>query len=309
MFKRKFSYGLEILGDRALPSVTLINGVMEVVGSTGADNIRVTVPSPGMIRVTCDSTGDDRVFSQSAVASILVRPRGGDDFVAVGPSITIRSEVRGWSGNDNILGGGGDDTLLGGGGDDTVNGRGGDDTLIGQHGNDHLFGEAGDDRIFGDTGDDNSPAGDDDMHGGIGDDQLRGGRGRDVGDGGDGNDDVAGALDLETELIAVFTSGQGRAEFKFGPDNGGIEREFEFEVEDLTPNGTAAVFVDGVPVGTAALDALGNGGFNFETDFDANRDGVANFPANFPEIAVGSVVTVQLNGVTVRQGTFTAVVQ
>lgn len=309
MSQRKFSHGLETLGDRALPSVTLVNGLMEVVGSTGPDSIRVTIPSPGMVRVTCDSTGDDRVFSQSDVTGILVRPRGGDDVVVVGPNITTPAEVRGWSGNDSILGGGGNDTLLGGGGDDNVNGRSGDDTIIGQHGSDHLYGEAGDDRIFGDTGDDSSPAGDDDMHGGSGDDHLRGGGGRDVGDGGDGNDDVAGAVDLDTELIAIFTGGQGSAEFKFGPDDGGIEREFEVEVEDLTPNGTAAVFVDGMAVGTIALDPLGDGQFNYGTDFDADRDGVANFPADFPEVGVGSVVTVQLNGVTVREGTFTQAVR
>jgi hypothetical protein len=42
-------------------------------------------------------------------------------------------------------------------------------------------------------------------------------------------------------------------------------------------------------------------------DFDRNNDGNVDFPPGFPEIHAGSSVSVLLNGVVVRQGTFVEV--
>ncbi|MCE9560777.1 MAG: hypothetical protein K8U57_01855 [Planctomycetes bacterium] len=328
---RKFRLGCELLGDRSLPSATLTSGLLDVVGTTGSDIIRVTLSSPTSIHVTVSGTGEDLTFDRSQVTSILIRPRAGDDVVVVGPSILTHAEVRGWSGNDNILGGGGDDTLLGGGGDDTVNGRGGNDTVVGQAGNDHLFGELGDDRLIGDAMADDGHGGNDDLHGGdgnddlsgrsgndhlfgelgddrgngeLGDDSIDGGSGRDVGQGGGGTDNVTNAVNLDTQLSAVFTGGAGNASFKFGPEDGGVEREFEVEVEGLSPNATASVLVDGQSVGTIALDSVGAGKFKLGGSFDSGHNGNVAVPSGFPEVHVGSIVSVQLNGATVRQGTF-----
>jgi hypothetical protein len=290
---RKFRPQFEFLGDRALPSVTLTDGLLEVVGATTDDTIRVTLASPTQVRVTDSGTGEDRTFDRSSIDRILVRSRGGDDIVVVGPNITTPAEVRAWSGNDTVLGGGGDDTILGGGGDDSLDGRGGNDDITGQAGNDHLAGGAGDDRLFGDFRQD----------GGVrGDDHIDGGSGRDWALGGPGSDDVSDAFDTETELAAAFAG--GGAAFKFGPEDGGIEREFEVEVEGLTPNATATVQVDGVSVGTIDLDPTGSGQLKLSMSFDGNHDGVVEFPAGFPDISAGSAVVVQVNGTTAREGTF-----
>lgn len=282
-FRSTFRPTVESLDQRALPSATLTNHVLDVGGTSTDDFIRVSFAAPNQLRVTIPSTGEDVTFDRGQVTKILVRGLGGNDLIVVGPNLKTPAEVRGWVGDDTILGGGADDKLLGGSGNDNLNGRGG---------NDQVLGEAGDDRV----------------NGGLGDDSINGGSGRDLAEVSGGNDDISNCMDLDTELIALFTSGQGKAEYKFGPDNGGIEREFDVEVEALTPNGTAGVFVDGQSVGVIALDSLGAGQFKLATDFDANHDGVADFPAGFPEIGVGSIVTVQLNGNVVQQGTFSPAV-
>lgn len=102
----KFSPRLESLDDRSLMSVTLSNGLLTVVGTTGADQIRVTLASPTVLQVTVDTTGDIRQFNLSAVNSILVRALAGNDFVLIGPNIKIHAEVHGGLGNDTIFGGG-----------------------------------------------------------------------------------------------------------------------------------------------------------------------------------------------------------
>ncbi|MFO0823670.1 MAG: hypothetical protein U0792_11230 [Gemmataceae bacterium] len=297
MFSRKsFLPGMESLGERSLPSATLTNHVLEVVGTGSNDFIRVAFAAPNQLRVTIPSTGEDVLFDRGQVTTIRVRALGGDDTVVIGPNLQIQAEVRAWTGNDTVLGGGADDTLVGGSGDDNMNGRGGNDTIHGGEDNDSLTGGSGNNDLFGEAGDDR-------LNGGLGDDSIDGGSGRDIAKGGGGTDDIGNSTNLDTELTAVFTGGGG-ANFKFGPDNGGIEREFEVEVEDLTPNGTAGIFVDGQSVGSISLDALGAGQFKLETDFDTDHDGVASFPAGFPEISVGSIVTIQQNGNVVRQGTF-----
>jgi uncharacterized secreted protein with C-terminal beta-propeller domain len=143
----KFRPRIQALDDRALPAATLSNGLLEVVGTTGADLIRVTLADPGTLHVTDSGTGEDNTFELSAVSNILVRSRAGDDTVVIGPKITIPAEVRAWSGNDTIRGGGGNDTLLGGGGDDTIDGRFGDNRIDGGEGNNTLRAGAGADQI------------------------------------------------------------------------------------------------------------------------------------------------------------------
>src|SRR5690242_8605173 len=104
--KTKFGFTprVEALDDRALLSVTLTNGLLEVVGATTDDTIRVTELSPTQIHVTDSGTGDDQTFDMSQVSHMLIRSRGGDDFVAVGPNIMIPAEIRAWSGDDTVRG-------------------------------------------------------------------------------------------------------------------------------------------------------------------------------------------------------------
>ena len=102
--------------------------------------------------------------------------------------------------------------------------------------------------------------------------RIDGGSGRDGCRGGDGDDDIRNGFDLDTELIAVFSGGQGDAEFKFGPEDGFMEREFEVEVEDLPGGVTLGVFVDGVGVGTITTNGVGDGRLEYELDFSGDND-------------------------------------
>jgi len=271
---------LDQLDSRALPSVSLVGGVLTVGGTGSADAITVSHPSADVIQVNISSTGEVRRFASSKVNEIEVRGGLGDDFITVGQGVTLSSSLFGGRGHDIIRGGGGNDTIHGGRGADSIRGRGGNDDLLGDDG-------------------------DDDIRGGVGDDSLNGGNGRDDCNGGDGTDDVSNGMDAETELTAVLTgTGSGAASFGFNTDPSEIEREFEVEAEDQTPGATATVFVDGVSVGTMTIDAFGKGELKFKLNFDSDHDGVIEFPANFPEIHTGSTIAVQVNGADVLTGTF-----
>lgn len=284
----------EVLSERSLPSITLSGGVLQVVGTSGADLIHVT-KSGDQIHVQINSTGETQSFSASAVTSLDIRCGNGDDRVSVASSITADANVRGGGGNDVVVGGSGDDNLVGGSGSDTLRGRGGNDTVYGQDDDDTCDGGAGNDHCHGGRGND-------DLRGGDGDDSLNGSSGRDLCQRGRGNDSVSSAIDLDTELIAVFTNGS--AEFKFGPNDGGWEREFEVEIEDQLPATTFNVVVNGVVVGTLTTDSFGSGQLKYELDFDSDSDGSPEFPPGFPEIQVGSTIAIMRNGSVVAQGTF-----
>jgi len=81
----RFHPRIQTLDDRTLPAVILTNGLLEVVGTTGADLIRVTLSNPETLHVTDSGTGEDTTFAMSQVTNILVRARGGDDYVVIGP--------------------------------------------------------------------------------------------------------------------------------------------------------------------------------------------------------------------------------
>jgi Ca2+-binding RTX toxin-like protein len=248
-------------------------------GTAGSESITVWRPTADNIQVNISSTGEIRRFHAANVNSIDLRAGGGHDFITLGLGLTCNSAIRGGGGNDVITGGGGNDTVLGSYGNDRIRGRSGNDDLRGEWGSD-------------------------DIRGGSGDDSIDGGSGRDGCRGGDGDDDISNGMDMDTELIAIFNGGQGDAEFKFGPEDGGIEREFEVEVEDLPSGVTLGVFVDGVSVGTMTTNAFGDARLEYELDFDRDDNGSVDFPPGFPEIHVGSVVQVRLNESVVREGTF-----
>lgn len=284
----------EVLSERSLPSITLSGGLLQVIGTSGSDVIQVT-KSGDQIRVQISSTGETQSFNSSLITGLDIRCGSGDDRVSVVSSITADAVVRGSGGNDVLVGGSGDDNLAGGSGRDTLRGRGGDDILNGHDDDDICDGGTGNDHCHGGRGND-------DLRGGDGDDSLNGNSGRDLCRRGRGNDSVSSGLDLETELIAVFTNGS--AEFKFGPDDGGWEREFEVEIEDQLPTTTFNVVVDGVTIGAFTTNSIGSGQLKYELDFDSDSDGSLEFPPGFPEVQVGSTIAIMRNGSVVAQGTF-----
>ena len=62
--------------------------------------------------------------------------------------------IRGFGGNDQLLGNAGDDCLVGGDGNDEIIGNEGDDNMWGGDGNDAVDGGPDSDRLVGDMGDD-----------------------------------------------------------------------------------------------------------------------------------------------------------
>ncbi len=78
--------------------------------------------------------------------------KAGDDVLFIQEDVTVRAEVSGGAGRDNLAGGGGNDRLDGGTEDDSLIGNGGNDELLGGEGNDNLDGGKGADMLDGGNG-------------------------------------------------------------------------------------------------------------------------------------------------------------
>ncbi|WP_439632036.1 calcium-binding protein [Gemmata sp.] len=275
---------IETLGGRALPSVTLTDGFLDVEGTTGPDEIRVTLASPEALQVTIDSTGEARQFPLAGVRDILIRAKAGDDVVVIGPGVTVPAEVRGWAGYDTILGGGGDDTILGGGGNDYIQGRGGDDRIFGQAGDDYLLGQGGNDAIDGQAG-------------------------SDLLAGGGGINTLTNGTDIEFTFLAPLPGGVGSVALATDGMNF-LGKTFTATATNAAPNASADVSVAGVPIGRLATDASGNGQFVYRVNYDADGDGLPDFlngtPAPFPEVTPLTEVTATVTSPV--QQTFTATI-
>lgn len=185
-----------------LPTATLEDGVLRVIGTDGPDEIEVRrVDGGGMASDGPDEEAYYRVeylrtpkgrrpserdilgsvtFRLDLVRRVEVHGGKGDDRISVSPStkgegrlgmVRRPSVLMGGDGNDHLRGGLSRDTLWGGRGDDLLVGVSGADELRGQRGNDTLLGNDGDDRLIG-------GAGDDSLSGGPGLDELLGGGGR-----------------------------------------------------------------------------------------------------------------------------------
>src|SRR5918998_3299902 len=68
---------IEGLENRQLLSATLVNGVLTVTGTAGADRIELERKSSDRLRLR--ENGRDRLFSYAAVQSIVVNGLGGSD--------------------------------------------------------------------------------------------------------------------------------------------------------------------------------------------------------------------------------------
>jgi Ca2+-binding RTX toxin-like protein len=171
---------IEGLESRQLLSATLVNGVLTVTGTGGADRIKIERSSSSSLRV--EENGRRRNFSYAAVQSVVVNSLAGGDRIELehdgSEAVNKPSTLNGGDGNDRIEGGPNADTVSGGAGNDEIRGRAGNDVLSGDAGNDRIDGDSGMDVIFGGDGDD-------DLKGGSGFDRLTGGVGND--DFGDGD--------------------------------------------------------------------------------------------------------------------------
>jgi Ca2+-binding RTX toxin-like protein len=186
------------LDDRLVPSVSVVNGNIQVLSTQGSDTVVVrqsgsnyAVERNGVITlVTASSvTGGDVLFNGYG---------GADTFINL---TALRSRVNG---------GAGDDLLIGGSGNDLLEGGGGSDTLIGGDGSDELFGysKAAPDGEWS-PNDLSGGDGTDFIHGSNGHDTLDGGRGEDYLFGFDGNDTMYAGLGVYDTSYNYFNGGWG----------------------------------------------------------------------------------------------------
>ena len=276
---RAFRPRLECLDDRAMPSITLVEGVLTVIGSGAADGITVWKPAADRIQVDISNTGETRRMALANVTKIVIRGGALPDRIILGDGVIRPTEIFGGRGGDNIRGGGGVDTIHGGRGHDSIQGGGGNDILEGNEGRDIIRGGAGDDRVDGSNGLD----------------ALRGDLGTDI---------LLSGFDFDNQLAATFSASQGTAQLNFVVDDP-AKRTFVTDVKGLPANVTVSVVIDGRVVGTITTNSTGAGTLTRTFDFDSNGDDSPDFPAGCPELHVGSIVQIRLsNGTVVREATF-----
>ncbi|HEY2715125.1 MAG TPA: hypothetical protein VGI73_02780 [Solirubrobacterales bacterium] len=101
-----------------------------------------------------DGTENKLLCEAAAIAGFEINGNGGDDSLALAPTVPVPATLRGGPGDDKLFGGAGDDKLVGGPGNDVLVGRSGNDSLFGGPGDDQLSGGPGDDKLFGGSGTD-----------------------------------------------------------------------------------------------------------------------------------------------------------
>jgi len=193
---------------RLLASVALVGGVLTVLGTQGNDQITVSLRSGNTSQLSVDMDGGVHNFNVSAINSIFVFGRTGNDLIQVSNAngvVPFGVYFGGGANKDTIVGGNFDDTLRGSDDNDELTGGRGNDSLIGDDANDVLNGGSGDDFLNGGAGNDilsgnggndfvKGGADNDRLSGGAGDDQLWGNEGNDSLLGDDGNDLLVGGL-------------------------------------------------------------------------------------------------------------------
>lgn len=129
---------------RALPSALVVDGTLDLLGTERADIILLQQLGSNLyVWINGRLNGK---YSTSAIQSITVDARGGNDFVSL-LLVNIPSTINGGDGNDFLYGGSRNDTLNGGAGHDYLFGMAGNDTLNGDAGDDWLFGGVGSDSF------------------------------------------------------------------------------------------------------------------------------------------------------------------
>ncbi len=146
------------------------------------------------------------------------------DNTIVGNNASVDYELRGYGGNDKLIGNSGDDLLLGGDGSDTLSGGAGNDSLNGGDGDDYLIGGAGNDTLSG----------------GDGADQFFIDRGNNSYIGGNGGYDLLQFRELHTFTAGNAVTGYS-TEVTFNPYTFG----FSFDVESGETRSQAATGTGG----------------------------------------------------------------
>lgn len=167
-------------GAASSPSAFVIGRTLNIIGTSGPDDITVSIASPTSTTLLVDLDHDgviDKQFDRSAVDALNVSLGSGNDhFSANGVPMAQTSIIDGGSGDDTIVGTAGGDIIIGGSGADDLTGGAGDDAIIGGSGADVTAGGLGHDTADLGSGDDSFSwvpgEGSDDVNGGSGNDTL-----------------------------------------------------------------------------------------------------------------------------------------
>jgi Ca2+-binding RTX toxin-like protein len=168
------------LNDRLEAGARMVNGVLYVQGTPGADSIMLwSDAASGQTGVGINGAFHG-AFSVPTGGRIVISAGDGDDFVSACSS-RVPAWIFGDAGNDQLTGSAFNDRLDGGSGNDLLLGYAGHDLLFGGDGNDWIEGHSGHDVLVGEAGNDR-------LEGGTDNDFASGGSGGDYIKGGDGDD-------------------------------------------------------------------------------------------------------------------------
>lgn len=219
-------------------------------------------PSTGIaVRDLRVDFGDGQLVTLDAAALASAVTAGGanDDMLYGDASDNV---IDSKAGNDTVHGAGGNDTLAGGDGDDLIDGGIGNDQLSGEEGNDKLYGQVGDDVLLGGNGQDQLEGGEgaDELQGGSQDDILLGQEGADILAGNDGDDILDGGTGADQ-----MTGGIGDDLYRVDDALDQVS-EMVDGGSDRVQSSVSYTLTDHLEVlelvGTADVDATGNGGAN-----------------------------------------------
>ena len=234
------NYGLELRVEdtRGIDGNDIIWGIDALEFTDGVYSLDFIAGTGAFIPFVVSGTASDDVIVADDIGQTL-KGWGGNDTLIGGLGEDV---LRGGGGNDNIDAGGGNDEVFGddghdiistGAGNDTANGGSGDDDITlgagndfaeGGNGNDHIIGDQGNDQLYGNRGVDTLEGGegDDVLNGGYGNDILYGGAGNDLLDGGRGADELFGGADADTFVWSAWQINAVDTVFDFNKQEGDI---------------------------------------------------------------------------------------
>jgi subtilase family serine protease len=138
---------MESLEERCLLSATLINGQLNITGTSGPDKIVVKLTGASASNIRVRGLGGGLVFPVAEVQQININGEAGNDSITlsdVNGVIPVPARIIGGAGNDTIIGSAsGNDTLIGNQGKDYLQGEAPGDVLRGNRGPDTLVGGSG----------------------------------------------------------------------------------------------------------------------------------------------------------------------
>lgn len=132
-------------------TVSVIDGVLYVIGTPGEDHVTINQVNEMEIKVHASFlVGNSFVtFDLAGLTMIVVDLDGGNDFFTIAGNIALPLVVLGGAGNDDLSASAASAALLGGAGNDVLRGGSRRDLLIGGKGKDRLKGGAADDILVG----------------------------------------------------------------------------------------------------------------------------------------------------------------